>query len=318
MPERCTGVPMLIIEKVSKSYNLAPALDSVSLRASPASVTALIGGNGAGKSTFLRVIAGLVQADSGTLHWQGMALPAGLRREEIGFLPEERGLYQHTSVAGLLRYWAVLRGTDSTAIPAVCCEWAERLELTPLLQKDVSALSKGNQQKLQLAVCMLHSPRLLILDEPFSGLDPTNQDRVAQLIRDQADRGCTVVLSAHQLELVEQIADEVYRMDGGRCQPVAGFQSSSDNGAFTRARFLLIRFNRRPDAPFPELGGCSSQWTGPNELQIQLQTQSLGELSAVIQRIASHPDVVDVDLCRNNLRRAYLTHGAARGPMRHG
>lgn len=211
--------PILQIRDVVKRYATVTAVDGVSLTVRAGERFALLGPNGAGKSSLIRMVLGLTRPDAGgiSLNFDGTIAPPGhANATRIGFLPEERGLYQDVPLLRTLTYFATLRGMTPQAGEAAARHWLERLNLLDRAKEPVKALSKGNQQKVQLASALLHKPSLAILDEPFSGLDPLNQEYLLGLIRDLAAEGTTVLFSAHQMQLVERLADRIAIMQAGR------------------------------------------------------------------------------------------------------
>jgi ABC-2 type transport system ATP-binding protein len=211
--------PLLNVEHVVKRYATVTAVDGVSLAVHPGERFALLGPNGAGKSSLIRMILGLTRPDAGriTLALDGsIATPGHANATKIGYLPEERGLYQDVPLLRTLTYFATLRGMSPKDGEAAARHWLERLSLADRASEPVKALSKGNQQKVQLASALLHKPTLAILDEPFSGLDPLNQEFLLGVIRDLSSEGTTVLFSAHQMQLVERLADRIAIMQHGK------------------------------------------------------------------------------------------------------
>lgn len=204
------------VEGVSKRFGAVTAVDDVSLQVRSGEVFALLGPNGAGKSTLIRMLLGLQRPDMGRIHYRLEGTDAPPRPEHVGYLPEDRGLYPDVRVLKTLVYFGVLRGMDRRAARAAAEAWLERMGLADRRGEPLKSLSKGNQQKVQFISSVLHQPRLAILDEPFSGLDPLNQDLFLTLIRGLADGGATVLLSAHQLQLVERVADGVVVLNRGQ------------------------------------------------------------------------------------------------------
>jgi ABC-2 type transport system ATP-binding protein len=181
-----------------------------------------VGRNGAGKTTTMRIICGLLAADGGTVSWDGGPIDANVR-ERIGYMPEERGLYPKMRVGDQLEYFAVLHGATHEQGRAAARSWLERLGLGDRDGMAVEALSHGNQQRVQLAAALLHRPDLLILDEPFAGLDPIATDVMSEVLREESARGAAVLFSSHQLELVEHLCESVAIIDHGHlvgCGPV--------------------------------------------------------------------------------------------------
>lgn len=206
--------PVLSIQAVEKTYATVRAVAGISLDVAQGELVALLGPNGAGKTTLLRMLVGITRPDRGRILWNGAleALPAS----DLGYLPEDRGLYQDVPIARTLSYFARLRGVPRQESDALAREWLERFELGARGAEKLGALSKGNQQKVQFAAAVLHRPRVIILDEPFSGLDPLNQELFLDLVRGLRDSGSTVLFSAHQMSLVERLADRVFVMHAGR------------------------------------------------------------------------------------------------------
>lgn len=206
--------PILSIQRVEKAYTSVRAVAGISLDIAAGEIVALLGPNGAGKTTLLRMLVGITRPDTGTITWDGGR--ATLAPADIGYLPEDRGLYPDVPIVRTLAYFARLRGLAPSAADAAAREWLGRFELAERGGERLSALSKGNQQKVQFAAAVLHRPRVAILDEPFSGLDPVNQEIFLDLVRALRDAGATILFSAHQMALVERLADRVFVMHRGR------------------------------------------------------------------------------------------------------
>lgn len=199
---------MLLLEDIKKTYGPTVALHDLDLRINAGEIHGLIGPNGAGKTTTMRIIMGLVDPDYGTATWKGAGLDADLRRS-FGYMPEERGLYQRQPVRDQLVYFARLYGLSRASAIRDIESLAESLDFRQLLSRTLGSLSLGNQQKIQLASALLGEPPLLVLDEPFSGLDPSMVERLVALLRLRAGHGTAILFSSHQLSLVEGICDEV-------------------------------------------------------------------------------------------------------------
>lgn len=205
------------IQGVGKDYATVRAVDNVSLVAQGGEILALLGPNGAGKSSLVRMMVGLTQPDQGTIRYQDNgAVSEHLATTAFGYLPEDRGLYLDRTVNDNLRYIAKLRGMEKQAATDSIAHWLERFDLTERATEPMRQLSKGNQQKVQLIATLLHRPQLVILDEPFSGLDPVNQEFVLSVLEELRNAGKTVILSAHQMALVERMADQLVLMNKGR------------------------------------------------------------------------------------------------------
>lgn len=199
---------MLVAEGLTRRFGDVVALDGLSLHVEPGEVLGFLGPNGSGKTTALRSILGISEPDAGTVTWMGKPVDANIRRR-FGYLPEERGLYPGMKLGEQLAYFATLHGLDRHKAKHAAHAWLERLGLGDRINDKVDTLSLGNQQRVQLAAAMIHEPELLVLDEPFSGLDPISIETVGAILRKQADSGVAVVFSSHQLDLVEDYCERV-------------------------------------------------------------------------------------------------------------
>jgi ABC-2 type transport system ATP-binding protein len=208
-------VGVLEFDGLRKSYGDLRVLDGVGFAVAPGTMFGFCGANGAGKTTTMRIAMGLATADAGEVRWRGRPLDADLRRR-IGYMPEERGLYPKMRVAEQVAYFARLHGLGATAAQRAAAAWVERLGLAERRADRVEKLSLGNQQRVQLAAALVSDPEVLVLDEPFSGLDPVGVDSLAGALAEQAARGVPVVFSSHQLDLVERLCDSVGILARGR------------------------------------------------------------------------------------------------------
>jgi ABC-2 type transport system ATP-binding protein len=198
----------LSIDRVSKRYGDVAALSDMTFEVRAGELFGFVGGNGAGKTTTMRIVLGVLSADAGEVRWRGRPLTLETRRR-IGYMPEERGLYPKMKVGEQLRYFARLHGLSSRAAGRSVDEWLERLGVATRRDDELERLSLGNQQRVQLASALVHRPELLVLDEPFSGLDPVAVDVMSEVLREAAGAGAPVVFSSHQLDLVERLCDRV-------------------------------------------------------------------------------------------------------------
>ena len=209
-----TGQP-LVIDRVSKSYGDLQALDEMSFIVQPGETYGFVGSNGAGKSTTMRIAMGVLAADSGEVRVGDQPMDDSIRRL-IGYMPEERGLYPKASCESQLTYFARLHGMDKAAASQSAAELLEQFGLTERKDDKVETLSLGNQQRVQLAAALVHRPQLLILDEPFSGLDPVAVQVMADALKERAAAGVPVLFSSHQLDLVQRLCDRVGIIRGGK------------------------------------------------------------------------------------------------------
>jgi len=199
---------LLEVNNVSKNFGDYTALNSVSINVNKGSIFGLLGPNGAGKTTLIRVINQITMPDSGTVHLDGDLLNENHIRD-IGYLPEERGLYKSMKVGEQALYLAQLKGLSKAEAKTRLKYWFERLEIGDWWNKKIEELSKGMAQKIQFVVTVLHQPKLLIFDEPFSGFDPINANLIKDEILRLRDDGATVIFSTHRMESVEELCDEI-------------------------------------------------------------------------------------------------------------
>jgi len=205
---------VLSIQDMHKTFGDVVALDGCTLGVARGTMLGFLGPNGAGKTTAMRSIFGLMRPDSGEVTWDGQ--PIGLdQRRHFGYMPEQRGLYPKMKVHDQLTYLGRLRGMTTKAAVAAADHWLERFGLGDRGTDPLEALSHGNQQRVQLAVALIHDPELLVLDEPFSGLDPIASETMSEILREQATSGKAVVFSSHQLDLVEDLCEEVAIINKG-------------------------------------------------------------------------------------------------------
>jgi len=200
--------PAIELENVSKVFGKFPAVDSLSFRVPRGVIFGLLGPNGAGKTTTIRMVMNITAADSGEIRVLGSPMTRETQNR-IGYLPEERGLYRKMKVSEHLLFLAAIKAVPREDARRRIAEWAERLELTPWLKKKVDELSKGMQQKVQFIATVIHDPEVLILDEPFSGLDPINTSIIKDYLVEFRQKGKTIVFSTHVLEQAEKLCDEI-------------------------------------------------------------------------------------------------------------
>jgi ABC-2 type transport system ATP-binding protein len=206
---------VLDIGGLHKRFGSRTALEDVTFSVRPGEVFGFVGSNGAGKTTTMRIVLGVLSADAGEVRWEGTEIDAEVRRR-IGYMPEERGLYPKMKVGEQLAYLARLHGVSVADATAAVRRWTERLGVAERVGDEVQKLSLGNQQRVQLCAALVHDPEILVLDEPFSGLDPTAVEVMSTVLRDKADEGVPVVFSSHQLDLVERLCDRVGIIAAGR------------------------------------------------------------------------------------------------------
>ena len=204
----------LKIENVTKTFIDKKAVDDISFEISKPGVFALLGTNGAGKTTTIRMMLGIIKKDTGNITWNGKAVDR--KSVNFGYLPEERGLYPQSKIVDQLMYFAKLKGMKKADAEKNIDYWLERLKMTEYKNSLAEKLSKGNQQKIQFIIAVMHNPDLVVLDEPFSGLDPVNTDLLKDVILELVEKGKYIVMSSHQMNSVEEFCDDIVILSRGK------------------------------------------------------------------------------------------------------
>jgi len=234
---------ILELHGLTRRFGALTALDDLSFSVPAGQVMGFLGPNGAGKTTAMRAVFGLTDLESGSVKWNGAAVGEAERRC-FGYMPEERGLYPTMLVGEQLEYFARLHGLSQHDARAATMTWLERLGVADRAGTKVDTLSHGNQQRVQLAAALVHAPELLLLDEPLAGLDPTGIDVIGQVLVEQADAGCCVVFSSHQLDQVEDLCETVTIIDHGRLVATGTVDDLTTSGP----RRLVVRVEGDRDA----------------------------------------------------------------------
>ncbi len=208
-------ISKITLQDVTKQFDSKLAVDRVSFQVPGGAVFGLLGPNGAGKTTLIRMLMDILRPDSGSILYDGSRLTSA-HKDRIAYLPEERGLYRKETVRDLLEYFAVLKGVSRQQARARALEYLAKLDMSDTAGRKVEELSKGNQQKIQIAATFVSDPEVIILDEPFSGLDPLNLRLVKRLLAEEKKRGKTILLSTHQMNQVEELCDRLVMVNRGR------------------------------------------------------------------------------------------------------
>lgn len=235
----------LVIEHVTKRFGKMTAVNDISLELESGKMLGFLGRNGAGKTTTFRMILGLSEPTEGHITYNGKKLDKTMYNR-IGYLPEERGLHAKMTVEDELKYLATLKGMSKKDIQSQMTYWLDRFDITENRKKRIDSLSKGNQQKIQLLASMLHKPELLILDEPFSCLDPVNVELLKEAVKDLNDWGSTIVYSSHRMEHVEELCDDVCILDKGKLIVSGDIQHVRSSNGYQK---VVIE----SEAPIPDL-----------------------------------------------------------------
>ena len=276
---------MLEFDTASKRFGDLTALDGCTFAVRPARLTGFLGPNGAGKTTAMRAVFGLVELDAGAVWWRGGVIGSA-ERMRFGYMPEERGLYPRMRVRDQLVYLGELCGRAASDVERSVDTWLERLGLTDRRNDRVDALSHGNQQRVQLIAALVNEPELLVLDEPFSGLDPLAMAVMGELLADVAAAGATVLFSSHQLDLVEDLCEDVVIIDHGR---VVLSGSLNEVRAAVPERFVEIRYQGvAPDwSTLP-----SVELVAAKKGEARLRVGSDADFASVVAIARRTPDII--------------------------
>ena len=204
----------LVLKNVSKTFVGKRAVDNISFELNKPGVFGLLGTNGAGKTTTIRMLLGIIKKDSGEITWNGKVVDR--KSVNFGYLPEERGVYPKTKIYNQLMYFAELKGMKKEEADEAIKNWAQKLKVEEYLDKPAEKLSKGNQQKIQFMTAVIHNPELLVLDEPFSGLDPVNTELLKNIIINLVKEGKYIIMSAHQMSTIEEFCSDILILNKGK------------------------------------------------------------------------------------------------------
>lgn len=204
----------LILDNVSKTFVGKKAVDGISFSLNKPGVFGLLGTNGAGKTTTIRMLLGIIKKDNGEITWNGKKVDR--KSVNFGYLPEERGVYPKVKIYDQLMYFAELKGMKKQEVDSAIGTWAKKLKVEEYMQMPAEKLSKGNQQKIQFMTAVIHNPELVVLDEPFSGLDPVNTELLKNIIIDLVKEGRYVIMSAHQMSTIEEFCSDILILNKGK------------------------------------------------------------------------------------------------------
>jgi ABC-2 type transport system ATP-binding protein len=261
----------LAVDRVSKRFGSVVALDELAFEVTPGTVFGFLGANGAGKTTTMRIALGVVRPDSGEIRWDGRPT-SELPRSTFGYLPEERGLYHRMTVIDQLVYFGRLYGLPADRATREARSWLARFGAADLADRRAEELSKGNQQKIQFVAAILHDPDVLLMDEPFTGLDPVNVAVIREAFLELRDRGKTLVFSTHQMETAETLCESVAILDRGRLV-VAG--SVRDVKRSSGRRAVKIGFDTAGSTAWlAELPGVRVIRPGADEVEVSLDPKT--------------------------------------------
>ncbi len=296
---------VLSVNSISKSFLKIKAVNDVSFAVEQGDIYAFLGPNGAGKTTTLRMLLDIIKPDSGTIEWNLSGKQNQVpEAQHIGYLPEERGLYLDIPILKSLVYLATIRGMEKADAKKAAMIWLERLELASRANEKLQVLSKGNQQKIQFVASILHKPRFAVLDEPFSGLDPVNQELFIDFIKEINNQGTTILLSAHQMSLVEKLANKIFLINNGNevyNGSLAGIYQSFGEKVIIELQFESP-YN---DATFQRLNGVETI-ESMDELHVKITFGQSSKLKNVFHDLAMIDGISDITSHKPGLHEIFL------------
>ena len=290
---------VLELKNIDKAFGAKEVLKGVSFTVEGGKAFGLLGRNGAGKTTSIRILMNVFPADNGEVLVDGK--PIDYENIGIGYLPEERGLYPKKVIIDQLVYFAELKGMDTKEATAAVDYWLNRLGMTEYRNKRLDTLSKGNQQKIQLVTALAHDPDIVILDEPFSGLDPVNAMLLKDVVKEQISKGKIVLFSSHQMSYIEEFCDSIAILNGGRVALSGDLRDIKRN--YVRDRLVVSALC--PDRIKADFGGACSELENGNLL---IQLESPEEKQAVMKRLVEAYDVDEVKVFEPSLNDIFVEY----------
>ena len=290
----------IVLHDVSKSFGTTHAVQHLDLEIPQGSMCGFLGPNGAGKSTTIRMIMSIIHADSGSIEVLGTtALHA---KDRIGYLPEERGIYRKMKVGKFIEYIANLKGKFGPTLRKNIREWLERIELPDVLHKRCEELSKGMQQKVQFLAAIIHDPELIILDEPFSGLDPVNAQVIGSVINDLHNEGKTILFSTHVLHQAEQICNRIIMID-------QGLKVLDDSLSLIQEQFNPRVLQIEPvdqHVSFDSIDGVDNATSNEGNNKINLRIADTADTIQVLQKVVAFTPVISAQLAKPTLDEIFI------------
>lgn len=290
---------VLQLQNIEKSFGSKKVLKGVSLTAEGGKAFGLLGRNGAGKTTSIRIMMDVFPADSGQVLFDGK--PMDYHKVQFGYLPEERGLYPKKKIIDQLTYFAELKGMGHKNAIASVDYWLERLGMTEYRNKRLDTLSKGNQQKIQLITALAHDPEIVILDEPFSGLDPVNALLLKAVVKETIAKGKIVLFSSHQMNYIEEFCDSIAILNGGEIVLAGDLHEIKRN--YPRNR-LVVRSTQAEQIAAQYKGACTQSEDGA----LILTLSSPGEKKGVMKKLAETYDIDEIKVYEPSLNDIFVEY----------
>jgi len=278
---------ILKVESILKQFGKLNAVNHLSFSVRRGEIFALLGPNGAGKTTTVRMLMNIIRPDEGQIEFylddsKISKIPSS---SQLGYLPEERGLYQEIPIIKTLEFMGIIRGMSKIQAQESAEQWLEKLELLDRKNEKLSTLSKGNQQKIQFISSVLHNPLFAVLDEPFAGYDPINQEAFLRIIKELRDKGTTILLSAHQMHLVERVADRVLLINNGK--KIAYGTVDEIKKDYSTGEKLIINVEGQPELSFLQNDDAVEKVEIDKEGEIKISLKRNKSLSGLLTKAAS-------------------------------
>ncbi len=291
----------LEFKNIEKSFREKQVLKGVSFEVESGKAFGLLGRNGAGKTTSIRILMDVLHSDSGEILIDGK--PIDYKKTKFGYLPEERGLYPKKTILEQLIYFSTLKGMSKKEATIAIDNWLEKLEMTEYRNKKLSTLSKGNQQKIQLITALVHNPDIVILDEPFSGLDPVNAILLKNIVKEEADKGKVVLFSSHQMSYIEEFCDNLAILNNGKVSISGNLRDIKRS--YTRDK-LVVQSNDKEEIlkEFKE----KSKDLGENGLMLYLTSPE--SKKEVMKTLAEKYDIDEIKVFEPSLNDIFVEHTA--------
>lgn len=289
----------LELQGIRKSFSSKQVLNDISFSAESGKAFGLLGRNGAGKTTTIRILMDVFPADQGKILVDGA--PIDYRKTGIGYLPEERGLYPKKKIFDQLLYFSLLKGMNRRDAAKSIDHWLKRLEMSQYSDKRLDTLSKGNQQKIQLITALAHDPQIVVLDEPFSGLDPVNAMLLEEVVKEEIAKGKIVLFSSHQMSYIEEFCDDIAILNQGSIAIQGNLRTIKHN--YTRDK-LIVR-SEASDAILSDLG-CCCQRTDEGTLKIRLAYPE--EKQGMMRRLTETYDIDEIRVFEPSLNDIFVEY----------
>jgi ABC-2 type transport system ATP-binding protein len=297
---------ILKVDTIFKRFGDITAVNNISFTVQKGEIFALLGPNGSGKTTTVRMLMDIIKPDEGRIEFfsDHSNSTTALHTNQFGYLPEERGLYPDIPIIKTLEYMGIIKGMKKADAKKSAEEWLDKLELLDRKKEKLNTLSKGNQQKVQFISSVIHNPSFAILDEPFAGFDPINQEAFLAIIKDLRDKGTTVLLSAHQMQLVEKIGDKIMLLNNGKC--IANGTIDDLKSRSKAGEKLIIYYEGQADFSFLKNDEAVEKFDDSKNGEITIILRQNKSLSGLLGKVSSNLKITSVKTEHTTLHDIYI------------